>query len=94
MLQSWSHRFVGNVRLQLEIAKEVVHRLEMARDHCNLASHEEELRRKLKLKALGLISLQRSIARQESRLLWLSEGDTPTRYFQMYANGRQRKKQI
>jgi hypothetical protein len=32
VLKSWSDRCIGNIRSQLEVAKEVVHRLEMARD--------------------------------------------------------------
>jgi hypothetical protein len=60
------------------MAQEVVIRLECARDRRNLAPHEEELRQGLKLKSLGLASLQRTIARHESRLLWLSDRDMPT----------------
>jgi hypothetical protein len=54
---------VGNVKLQLEIAKEVVHHLEMAHDHCTLVPFEKELKKLLKGKALGLASLQRTTAR-------------------------------
>jgi hypothetical protein len=42
-LKSWSDRFIGNVRIQLELAKEVVHCLEMARDCRTLLAHEEAL---------------------------------------------------
>jgi hypothetical protein len=42
-------------------------------------------------KSLGLSSLHHTIARQESRLLWLSKGDTPTRFFHVHANSRRRK---
>jgi hypothetical protein len=52
-----------DIRLQLEVDKEVLHRLEQARDLRPLASHEEALRHLAKLKTLGLASLQRSIAR-------------------------------
>lgn len=93
-LQSWSARFVGSIRSQLEIAKEILYRLEIARDHRSLADHEERLRKVVKLKSLGLSSLQRTVARQESRLLWLSEGDAPTKFFHIHANARQRKKFI
>jgi hypothetical protein len=34
---------IGNNRVQLEIAKEVVHHLEMARDRWQLATHEESI---------------------------------------------------
>jgi hypothetical protein len=70
-LKSWSDKFIQNLRVQLEVAKKVIHRLEMAWDRRTLAVHEESLQQKLKLKSLGLASLQRTIVRQESRLLWL-----------------------
>jgi hypothetical protein len=56
-LQSWSDRYVGSIGIQVEISKEVVLRLEMARDRRALSSHEEHLRQELKLKSLGLSSL-------------------------------------
>jgi hypothetical protein len=34
------------------------------------------------------------MVRQESRLLWLKEGDAPTRFFHSYANMRHRRKHI
>jgi hypothetical protein len=94
--KSWSDRSFGciRIRLVLEIAKEVVFWLESARDRRTLASLEEDLRQELKLKLLGLASLQRTIARHESRLLWLSDGDAPTRFFHIQANARRRKKFI
>jgi hypothetical protein len=57
-LKSWSDRYVGNVRSQLEITKEVVLQLEMARNRHTLAFHEESLHQRLKLKSLALSSLQ------------------------------------
>jgi hypothetical protein len=53
-LKSWSNRHVGNVKSQLEICKEVVHRLEVARDRHQLLVHEEQLWRELELKSLTL----------------------------------------
>jgi hypothetical protein len=82
---------VGNIYSQLEIDKEVVSSLEVARDRRPLTSHEEMLRQKLKLKSLALSSLKRMIARQESHLVWLKEGDAPTRFFHMHANACQMK---
>jgi hypothetical protein len=43
MLKSWSDRTISNVRLQLEIVKEVLHQLEAARDRRALDPHEESL---------------------------------------------------
>jgi hypothetical protein len=63
MLKSWADRFTGNVKSQLEVAKEAVVRLEVARDHCQLSDYEEALRCEMKLKTLALSSMQRSITR-------------------------------
>jgi hypothetical protein len=41
---SEKEEFIGNNRVQLEIAKEVVHSLEMARERRQLATHEESIR--------------------------------------------------
>jgi hypothetical protein len=60
---------VCNIRLQLEVAREVVHHLEMADDRRTLAMHKESLQKMLKCKSLGLASLQQSMVRKESRLL-------------------------
>jgi hypothetical protein len=54
---SWSSRFVGSIRSQLEVAKEVVYGLEAAQDRHALSTHEEDLRKLLKMKSLGLTSL-------------------------------------
>jgi hypothetical protein len=46
-LQKWSHHKVGNVKLQLAIAKEILHRLEIARDNRVFSPGEEWLRKKI-----------------------------------------------
>jgi hypothetical protein len=45
-------------------------------------------------KVAGLASLQHTITRQELHILWLSEGDTSTKFFHVHANPRQRWKFI
>jgi vacuolar-type H+-ATPase subunit B/Vma2 len=45
----------------------------------------------LKVSLLGLASLERTIARQRSRMRWLQEGDANTRLFHAVANGRRTK---
>jgi hypothetical protein len=91
-LKSWSDRHVRNIKSQLKICKEVVHRLKAARDCRQLLVHEEQLRRELKLKSLMLSSLLRTIAWQESRITWITEGDAPTHFFHAHANAHHRKK--
>jgi hypothetical protein len=56
-----------------------------------LSPEERALRRLLKKKLLGLASLERTLARQRSHLLWLWEGDACTRFFHTHASHRRRK---
>jgi hypothetical protein len=63
------------------MAKEIIHRLEIARDSRDLSNREEWLRKKLKLHLLGLASLERTIARLRSRILYLKEEDANTSFF-------------
>jgi hypothetical protein len=46
-LQSWSAKRVGHIRSQLALAREVLHRLEVAQDSRQLSLQEEWLRREL-----------------------------------------------
>ncbi|WVZ76358.1 hypothetical protein U9M48_024338 [Paspalum notatum var. saurae] len=89
-LQKWSQRKVGNIKIQLNMAKEVLHQLEIARDRHGLSDGEEWLRKKLKMHCLGLASLERTIAQQRSRILYIREGDSNTSFFHQHA--RYRKK--
>lgn len=47
-LQSWSAKKVGHIKSQLALAREVLHRLEVAQDMRLLSPQEEWLRRELK----------------------------------------------
>ena len=62
-----------------------------AMDTRQLTEQERGLRRLLKKKLLGLASLERTIARQRSRIMWLREGDACTCFFHMHASHRRRK---
>ncbi|XP_073367970.1 uncharacterized protein [Aegilops tauschii subsp. strangulata] len=93
-LQSWSDRRIGNIKLQLAMAMELIARLDAAADKRSLTIIEHDLRKLLNKKLLGLCSLERTIARQRSRLLFLKEGDANTGFFHKHAAYRQRKNAI
>jgi mannosylglycoprotein endo-beta-mannosidase len=90
-LQAWGQRRVGNVKIQMAIANLVILRLDAAHDRRQLSEGEAWLRKTLKVSLLGLASLERTIARQRSRMRWLQEGDANTRLFHAVANGRRTK---
>ena len=56
-----------------------------------LLDHEDWLRKKLKLHCLGLASVERTIARLRSRILYIQEGDANTAFFHQQARYRKKK---
>jgi hypothetical protein len=80
-LQSWNSKQVGHVKTQLALAREVLHRLEIAQDNRLLSSDEDWLRIELKRHCLVLASLERTIATLRSRVCHLKDGDANTSLF-------------
>jgi hypothetical protein len=74
-LRSWSQKQVDSVRLQFMTASEIISKLDRAQEFRQLAPEELELCKVLKFKSLVLVSLACTIARQWSRITFLSEGD-------------------
>ena len=73
-LKKWSVRRIGNIKMQIAIAMEVILRLDKEMDSGPLTQPEHALRKLLKKKLLGLCSLERTIAHLRSRMLFLREG--------------------
>ncbi|KAM0889935.1 hypothetical protein ACQ4PT_027390 [Festuca glaucescens] len=89
--KSWSDKNVGNIRMQIECAKELIFRFDVAQESCQLSRIEAWFRRELKKKYLGLCSLQRTIAHQRSRINWLKEGEANSKKIHLHANHHRRK---
>lgn len=85
-LKKWSAKAVGSIQTQIQVAKEVIFRLEAARDSRSLSPAELSLRYFLKIRYLRLTSLERTIARQKSSIRSLHEGDANTKFFHLHAN--------
>lgn len=93
-LQSWGQRKIGSIKLQILAAREVILRLDKAQERRTLSEEEVQLRKELKLKSLGLASLERTIARAQSRITWLCDGDACTKFFHLHASYRKKKNHI
>jgi hypothetical protein len=90
-LQSFGQKKVGHVKLQLGIAREILHRLEIAQDLRQLTLEEDWLCREAKRLCLTLASLERSIVRSRSRIWFLKDGDANTSLFHGTTTYRKRK---
>jgi hypothetical protein len=76
---------------QLQLAKELLHQLEIAQDNRALSIDELWLRNKLKKNCLALSSLSRTIARLRSRIEWLKKGDANTALLHAHLRYRKNK---
>jgi hypothetical protein len=90
-LQSWSDKRVENLKSQLEMAREIIHQFEIARDNRQLSELEMWLLSNLKKHSLALSSLLRTVARVRSSIKWLRSGDANTSLFHLHARHRKRK---
>jgi exonuclease III len=78
-LKIWSRKTVGNFKVQLAIIQTVLILLEKAQKSRQLSGDELEFRRSLKMKILGIVSVQKARAKQHSRLVWMRLGDANTK---------------
>ncbi|XP_073360263.1 uncharacterized protein [Aegilops tauschii subsp. strangulata] len=90
-LTAWGQRMVGNIKLQIACANLVILRLDCTQEIKLLTEGERWLWATLKHLVLGLASLERTIARQRSRIKWLQEGNASTNLFHLITNGRKAK---
>jgi hypothetical protein len=59
-LKKWRKEKIGNTRLQLAIAKEILLQLEMAQESRPLSIPELQLRKRLKARSTGLAVIEKS----------------------------------
>jgi hypothetical protein len=60
-LKSWSAKYVGNIHMQLAVAKKVIFQFDKQQERRQLSAEELALCKERKAKCLGLTSLQRCI---------------------------------
>jgi hypothetical protein len=76
----------------MAMCREVITQLETAQEGRESSKGEVGMIKRLKHKILGLAAIEKSIARQKSKITWLRKGDANTKFFQLMANNEKQKK--
>jgi hypothetical protein len=90
-LKNWRCKSMGGWQLSWAILTLTLANLERAQEERALTADELEFKKYLKNKSLGMAAVQKSRARQHSRLTWMRKGDSNTRFFHLHANLRKKK---
>jgi hypothetical protein len=90
-LKNWRRKSLGGWKISWAILTLTLQNLEKAQEERTLTQEEWEFKKYLKTKSMGIAAIQKSRARQHSRLTWIRKGDTNTRFFQLHANMRKKK---
>ena len=93
-LRQWSKSKIGNVKLLLCAAKQLIGILDVVQEFRQLSVLEVRLKCDLKACFLGLIAVEKIRAKQQSRIRGIKAADAQTKLFFMQINGRKRKNYI
>lgn len=90
-LRSWGQKKQNTLRMQFQIANDVILRLDTTQETRGLSLEERRLKAFLKGKCLALAALERVRLRHRARVRGMQEGNANSKYFHLKANGRRRK---
>jgi hypothetical protein len=93
-LKSWSRKMASQGKMTMTVCKEVIAQLDISQERRTLFPEERGLVKSLKLRLLALAAIEKSRARQRSRITWLRLGDANTKCFHLMANARKKKNYI
>jgi hypothetical protein len=68
-LRQWSKKVFGNARIELHMANEIIHHLNLVQDHRELSQEDIMLRRDIKNRVLGVVAVERARRRQALRMI-------------------------
>ncbi|KAG2646665.1 hypothetical protein PVAP13_2KG227805 [Panicum virgatum] len=90
-LRGWARSLIGNNKLLLIAAKQLIWILDVVQEFRMLSDEELNLKRDLKNKFLAMTAIEKLRVRQQSRLTFLRAGDANSKLFFLRVNGRRRK---
>jgi hypothetical protein len=93
-LTSLSAKRIGNIKHKMALSRELILKLDKAREDRLLTPPETWLYKTLKLSYLGYASLERTVARQRARIACLKDGDANTTFFHRQCSYRRQKNRI
>jgi RNA polymerase-interacting CarD/CdnL/TRCF family regulator len=89
-LKAWSKNLMSWAKIAMAICREVITQLDKAQESRTLNEEERILYKTLKQRLLGLATIEKSRARQQSRVTWMKKGDANTKFFHIMANTRRK----
>jgi hypothetical protein len=90
-LRKWSSSLISDAKLKFHMAQVVIQYLDTTQETRPLSDAEFDIRHKLKKRLLGWAVVERARKCQSSRINYLRDGDTNTRFFHLKVNARRRK---
>lgn len=93
-LRRWAKGLIGNNKVLLCAAKQLIGILDVVQDYRSLNELEMQFKRDLKAKFLGLTAVEKLRAKQASRLISIRADEANAKLFFLQAKGRQRKNHI
>lgn len=93
-LRQWCRSKIGNVKLLLCAAKQLIRILDVVQEFRQLSTLEVQLKRDLKARFLGLTAIEKIRAKQQSRMTGIKAAEAQSKLFFLQINGRKRKNHI
>jgi len=90
-LKKWAKKRIGNNRLLLAAAIQLIGILDVVQEHRQLSQADLLLRRDLKFRFLGMTAIEKIRAKQQSRLCSIRTAEANSKLFYLQVNGRRRK---
>ena len=89
-LRKWAKKTIGNNKLLLCAARQLVAILDVVQEFRQLSDNEVLLRHDLKVRILGLTAVEKLRLKQQSRLSAIRAAEANSKLFYLHANGRRR----